>query len=34
MKGTMRKIVWLACILVAGLCIGFLAHYFGAASAE
>lgn len=28
MKGTMRKIVWLACILVAGLCIGFLAHYF------
>ena len=28
MKGSMRKIVWLVCILVAGLCIGFLAHYF------
>ena len=28
MKGNMRKIVWLLCILVAGLCIGFLAHYF------
>lgn len=28
MKGSMRKVVWLLCILGAGLCIGFLAHYF------
>lgn len=28
MKGSMRKIVWLVCILVAGLCVGFLVHYF------